>query len=201
MTAAITNLHAAPGDAARDSIDLIGVKSAPSARRRRCRRSRPGSPAATRRSSAWPMRICLVRANSDAAFREVYRRAGMTVADGAPLAWLARLLGETRVERLRGADLMTQVAALSAPKRWRHFFLGGADGVAQRLAESLRIAHPGLVVAGCLAPPFHALTALEDAAIIAQVNAARPDIVWVGLGAPPKQEFWMAHHLGRIEAP
>ena len=40
----------------------------------------------------------------------------------------------------------------------------------------------------------------DNRAVVDAINAARPDIVWVGLSTP-KQEFWMASHLGRIEAP
>src|SRR5712691_6284985 len=54
--------------------------------------------------------------------------------------------------------------------------------------------------AGTLSPTFRDLTPKEDQAVVDAINAARPDIVWVGLSTP-KQEFWMARHLGRIEAP
>jgi N-acetylglucosaminyldiphosphoundecaprenol N-acetyl-beta-D-mannosaminyltransferase len=32
------------------------------------------------------------------------------------------------------------------------------------------------------------------------VNAARPDVLWVGLSAP-KQEKWIAEHLHRLDVP
>jgi len=56
------------------------------------------------------------------------------------------------------------------------------------------------VVTGTYSPPFRPLTPEEDEQIVAMINRARPDIVWVGLGAP-KQEYWMAEHVGRLEAP
>ena len=57
-----------------------------------------------------------------------------------------------------------------------------------------------MTIVGTFAPPFHELTPPEDNAAVAQINAACPDIVWVGLSTP-KQEFWMADHMGRIDAP
>jgi N-acetylglucosaminyldiphosphoundecaprenol N-acetyl-beta-D-mannosaminyltransferase len=51
-----------------------------------------------------------------------------------------------------------------------------------------------------MTPPFRPLTVEEDEAVVASINAAKPDIVWVGLSTP-KQEFWMASHLGRLNAP
>jgi len=56
------------------------------------------------------------------------------------------------------------------------------------------------VVAGIESPPFRALTAEEDAAVVERIRAASPDIVWVGIGSP-RQEMWMAAHLERLHAP
>lgn len=49
------------------------------------------------------------------------------------------------------------------------------------------------------APPFRQLTEEEDEKIIQEINAANPDFLWVGLGAP-KQEIWMAEHKDKISA-
>jgi N-acetylglucosaminyldiphosphoundecaprenol N-acetyl-beta-D-mannosaminyltransferase len=64
----------------------------------------------------------------------------------------------------------------------------------------LQARFPGLVVAGGYSPPFRPLTPEEDAEVIRRINAARPDIVWVGLSTP-KQERWMAEHRDRVDAP
>jgi N-acetylglucosaminyldiphosphoundecaprenol N-acetyl-beta-D-mannosaminyltransferase len=56
---------------------------------------------------------------------------------------------------------------------------------------------PGLLVVGAESPPFRALSREEDATLVERVNAARPDIVWVGLGSP-KQELWAAEHQERL---
>jgi N-acetylglucosaminyldiphosphoundecaprenol N-acetyl-beta-D-mannosaminyltransferase len=83
---------------------------------------------------------------------------------------------------------------------YRHFFYGGGQGVAQRLAERLGSRYPGLSVVGTHTPPFRPLSALEDQAIVREINDAGPDIVWVGLSTP-KQEHWMDAHVGRLHAP
>src|SRR5699024_9448126 len=67
------------------------------------------------------------------------------------------------------------------------------------LRQKIEQAYPGAVIAGMESPPFRPLTPEEDAAAVARINAARPDFVWVGLGAP-KQEFWMARHQGAVRA-
>ena len=52
---------------------------------------------------------------------------------------------------------------------------------------------------GAEAPPFRPLTTEEDEEAVRRINAAAPDLVFVGLGCP-KQERWMAAHRGRLQA-
>src|SRR5262245_47439726 len=117
----------------------------------------------------------------DGALRAIHARADMVTPDGMPLVWFRRLSGDRRIERVYGPDLMRALTAMSVARGYRHFYYGGAPGVADRLAETLRRAHPGLQVTGTLCPPFRPPTPDEDRAEIAAINAARPDIVWIGL--------------------
>ncbi len=55
-------------------------------------------------------------------------------------------------------------------------------------------------MAGTYAPPFRDLTDEEDDAVIEMINAANPDVLWVGLGSP-KQDYWMARHRDRLNVP
>jgi len=136
----------------------------------------------------------------DPALKRIHNRSGMTTPDGMPLVWLSRLHGHRHVSRVYGPDLLIAVCQESIRAGYRHFFYGGAEGVPEALAAALLRRFPGLVVAGTYSPPFRPLTPEEDEQIVAMINRARPDIVWVGLGAP-KQEYWMAEHVGRLEAP
>jgi len=136
----------------------------------------------------------------DRQLRDIHNAAGMVTPDGMPLVWLSRLLGSCRTARVYGPDLMRRLTAVSAKRGYRQFYYGGAEGVAETLAQSLADTHPGLQVAGRFCPPFRELTPEEDRAVVDTINTARPDILWVGLSTP-KQEYWMASHLGRIHAP
>jgi N-acetylglucosaminyldiphosphoundecaprenol N-acetyl-beta-D-mannosaminyltransferase len=136
----------------------------------------------------------------DQRLRRVHNDAGMVTPDGMPLVWFSRLCGERRTDRVCGPDLMRKMTAVSSLRGYRQFYYGGAEGVADKLKQALITAHPKLDVVGTLCPPFRELTPEEDRAVVAEINAAHPDIVWVGLSTP-KQEYWMANHLGRIEAP
>jgi N-acetylglucosaminyldiphosphoundecaprenol N-acetyl-beta-D-mannosaminyltransferase len=141
----------------------------------------------------------VMESQRDLHLRAIHNRAGMVTADGMPLVWMGRRLGHSHMQRVYGPDLMRAIIALSPTLGYRHFFFGGAPGVADRLATALMAAHPGLNVVGTHCPPFRPLSRDEDAAIVSELNAAKPDIIWVGLSTP-KQEYWMASNVGRLNA-
>lgn len=132
--------------------------------------------------------------------REIHNRAGLVTPDGMPLVWLCRRAGFPATQRVYGPDLLLAACEWSLATGARHFFYGGAQGVPELLATRLQERYPGLAVAGTFSPPFRPLTREEDRAVIDRINAARADIVWVGLGTP-KQERWMAAHVGLVTAP
>lgn len=142
----------------------------------------------------------VMECQSDEALREIHNRAALVTPDGMPLVWLSRWEGAKFVSRVYGPDLMLAVCESSVGRRHRHFFFGGAEGIPELLARRLEARFPGLVVAGCYSPPFKPPTEAEDRAIVERINAARPDVVWVGLSTP-KQERWMAAHRSRLDAP
>ncbi|MEX6505867.1 WecB/TagA/CpsF family glycosyltransferase [Jiella sp. M17.18] len=130
----------------------------------------------------------------------IHRAAGMVTPDGMPLVWTARWRGLGGVSRVYGPDLMRAISARAAQNHLRHFYFGGVDGVAERLARKLRSLAPELRVVGTFAPPFRPMSPEEDDAIVRQINACRPDILWVGLSTP-KQERWMHAHRHRLDVP
>jgi N-acetylglucosaminyldiphosphoundecaprenol N-acetyl-beta-D-mannosaminyltransferase len=139
----------------------------------------------------------LVEANRDPRVRAALN-AGLVEPDGVPLVWLARRRG-IRAERVCGPDFLPALVGRGVPLGRSHFFFGGAPGVPEELARRLGEAHPGLRVAGTLSPPFRTLTPEEEESVVAEINAARPDYVWVGLGAP-RQDLWVAAHRANLEA-
>jgi N-acetylglucosaminyldiphosphoundecaprenol N-acetyl-beta-D-mannosaminyltransferase len=136
----------------------------------------------------------------DPQFRRVTARSGLTVPDGVGIVFAANVFGYGHHGRVTGPALMLKACDWGRRYGYRHYFYGGGRGVPERLRQRLTGQYPGLQVVGTYSPPFRPLTPKEDAAAVERINASRPDIVWVGLGAP-KQEKWMAGHLGRIDAP
>jgi len=139
----------------------------------------------------------IMRAQEDPKLLDIHRRADMITPDGMPLVWLSHMRGFADVDRVCGTDLVNAVTDASQANGLRHFFYGGKDGVAERMAANLKRAYPGIVVAGTLCPPFGQMSPEDDMNIVRQINAARPDIIWVGLSTP-KQEFWMSDHVDHI---
>jgi exopolysaccharide biosynthesis WecB/TagA/CpsF family protein len=103
------------------------------------------------------------------------------------------------MDRVAGPDLLERVLAEAADRGWTQYFYGGAEGVVEELRDRFQEQHPALKVVGVECPPYRPLTDAEDAETVARMNQARPDIVWIGLGAP-KQERWMADHRDRLNA-
>jgi N-acetylglucosaminyldiphosphoundecaprenol N-acetyl-beta-D-mannosaminyltransferase len=135
----------------------------------------------------------------DPAMRRATEGAGLTLPDGVGIVLAAKLLRYPQCGRVAGPTLLLRLCDWGRQHGYRHYFYGGGQGVAESLASRLRDEFPGLQVAGTHSPPFRTVTEEADAALVERINSARPDIVWIGLGAP-KQEKWMAAHVGRIEA-
>lgn len=139
----------------------------------------------------------VMRAQDDKALMDIHHGAGLITPDGMPLVWALKARGYKDVGRVCGADLVAALCDASQANGARHYFYGGKPGVAERMAAELIKRYPKLNVVGTGTPPFRPLTAEEDERAVAEISAARPDIVWVGLSTP-KQEYWMRDHVGRI---
>jgi N-acetylglucosaminyldiphosphoundecaprenol N-acetyl-beta-D-mannosaminyltransferase len=150
--------------------------------------------------------VCVAPAHSimdcygDPRLLAIFNGSGLTVPDGMSLVWLLRLKGHRGARRVYGPDLMLAVCRASAPLGYRHFLFGGAPGVAEALAERLQKQVSDLRVAGMYSPPFGRASMEEEREAARMIKDSRADIVWVGMSSP-KQEVWMADHVGRLGVP
>jgi N-acetylglucosaminyldiphosphoundecaprenol N-acetyl-beta-D-mannosaminyltransferase len=137
----------------------------------------------------------------DADLRAAVLGADFTVPDGQPLVWALNALGAGLGDRVYGPDLMSHACERAARTGLRFYLYGGRNqGALVELTRTLRLQHPGLKIVGGHAPPFRPLEPAEEDAIVADINRAKPDVVWVGIGVP-KQEKWMARMRERLDAP
>ena len=141
----------------------------------------------------------VVTASRYEGYRQVIDGADMATPDGAPVAWMLRKQGFAGQPRISGPDLMWALCERCAAEQLPVYFYGSTEATLAALDVRLRAAFPDLLIGGLESPPFRALTADEDAATVARINASGAGFVFVGLGCP-KQEIWMAEHRGRVNA-
>ena len=140
-------------------------------------------------------------AQGDPEMRRALIDSTLTVPDGMPLVWAANMLGENLDNRVYGPALMSRYSDRCTESGHRVWLYGGRDqGSLVQLALSLRHKHPGIKIVGGYSPPFRDLTEEEETALAAQINAQKPDVLWVGIGVP-KQEKWMARMRERLDVP
>ena len=138
-------------------------------------------------------------ARRDEKFRCILNQSFLTTPDGMPLVWAGQLAGFAQVSRVYGPDLMLLLCDRGRAKGITHFLYGGESGVAVELRRRLEERFPGLKIAGTYTPPFRPLEPAEEADLIHQVEAAKPDVIWVGISTP-KQERFMAEYGARLNA-
>lgn len=135
------------------------------------------------------------------AFKNLINTADLAVADGMPLLWGARLLGEPLSERVTGVELILECATLAAAHGYKIFLLGAGPGVAAEVAAVLRARCPTVCVVGAYAPPLKdAFSAEEDERTVRLIQETKPDILFVAFGAP-KQDEWISAHMHRLNVP
>lgn len=139
----------------------------------------------------------VVAAQQDDLFRRIINRAALAFPDGTGVLWAAKWLGQPKLpERIAGVDVVEALAELSAQKGYRLYFLGAQPGVAEQAATVLAGRYPGMVAAGCFAG---SPDAKDEEMIVAKIQAARPDVVFVAYGAP-HQDKWIARNMHRLPA-
>jgi N-acetylglucosaminyldiphosphoundecaprenol N-acetyl-beta-D-mannosaminyltransferase len=139
----------------------------------------------------------VMSAQTDAEFRHIINTSALALPDGTGVWWASRRAGQPLPERIPGVDLVERLAALSAQRGYRIYFLGAMPGVADKAVAVLCARYPTLVVAGSFAGSPRRE---EDEAIVARVRAASPHILLVAYGAPA-QDCWIARNLERLKVP
>jgi len=142
----------------------------------------------------------LMMANEMPLARRAILNADMVTADGMPLVWVQRRYGETYAERCSGPNLMRALYQKTAGTPVRHYLWGGQVGVPESLAHNLEQRYGDVNIVGKHSPPFEPVGTPPNPDYIDMINAAEPDIVWVGLGSP-KQDIWMHDYRPHLNAP
>jgi len=143
----------------------------------------------------------IVKLRKDREFQHIYRSASLVLPDGMPLLWAAKFLGTPLKEKISGSDLFPRLCELANEKGYKVFFLGGREGAAQKASEIMKAKYANLQVIGAYSPPFgFENDRAKNEKIIKMIKEAKPDILFVGLGAP-KQEKWIYKYKVQYQVP
>jgi len=139
----------------------------------------------------------IVKAARDPALREIIAACAIVNADGMPVVWASKLIGRPLKERVAGVDLFFALLQRAAQSGWRVYFLGARAEVVEEVARRARSAHPALQIAGFRDgywPPE------QDDDVAAAIGQARPDILFVAISSPRKEQF-LAAQQARMRVP
>jgi N-acetylglucosaminyldiphosphoundecaprenol N-acetyl-beta-D-mannosaminyltransferase len=142
----------------------------------------------------------LVQAVGDVELRRILFDAHLVLADGMPIVWASKFLGNPLPERVTGSGMIPQLLALAEQKGWKVFFLGGTEKSVAAAAEKTRAQHPKLQLVGVYSPPFKPLLEMDHADILRRIREAKPDVLLVAFGCP-KQEKWISMHYREAGVP
>jgi N-acetylglucosaminyldiphosphoundecaprenol N-acetyl-beta-D-mannosaminyltransferase len=132
-------------------------------------------------------------------FASKVNAADMIVTDGMPIVWMQKLQKRNEATRVRANDLMILLCKRAERERLTVGFYGGQPEVIDAVRERAKRDFPDMRIVYAYSPPFRALTPDEDEKITNEINAAAPDLLFMGLGCP-KQENWMATHRNHLTA-
>ena len=142
----------------------------------------------------------VMEAHRDPAFAELVNRLDLITPDGQPVRWALNLLGARELkDRVYGPTLTLRVCEKAAAQGLPVFLFGSSQDVLERLGRNLKAKFPKLIIAGMQADRFREASTAEDEEDIRTINRSGARIVFVGRGCP-RQEKWVAAHLGKIQA-
>lgn len=117
-------------------------------------------------------------------------------ADGMPLVWIQKLLGNS-ASRVYGPELTLRLCQQAQRSGWKIFLVGGAKGEGELLISILKHTYPRLKIVGSFDTPIRPIPKADDHLLLARINATNPNLIFVGLGCP-YQERWMIQHQKTI---
>jgi N-acetylglucosaminyldiphosphoundecaprenol N-acetyl-beta-D-mannosaminyltransferase len=138
----------------------------------------------------------IVDSEHDERLRSILNGSLLTLPDGMPTVWVGRAKGMP-VRRVTAPDFLEAALADPRARRVRHYFFGGSPKTLERIVARATHILGRPAIAGSYSPPIRPAGVPEDPQTLTAIAAAKPDIIWVGLGLP-KQELWMANHTAQF---
>jgi len=129
----------------------------------------------------------------DESLCSLLNNADLVLPDGAGVVLASKILKTPLKQKVAGVDFADRLLGELARTGGSVYLLGSKPGVAELAAEKMLEKHPGLTIAGLADGYFR-----EEEPVIEKINAAKPDVLFVCLGAP-KQELFMVRHQAQLQ--
>lgn len=142
----------------------------------------------------------VIQAKKSDLYYRIGEEADLWIPDSIGPVLVARRRGMKDAVTTPGPDMMANFLALADQKHYRTFFYGETEETLSALQDAVAKKYPGHVIAGAFSPPFRPMSEAEEAEHVAMINAAKPDVLWVGLGLP-KQDEWIYRNKSRLRVP
>lgn len=133
-----------------------------------------------------------------AEYQEIINNGYLAIPDGKPLEIIGRIKGNNEISRLFGPSVMENFINWGRSDRLTHFFFGSSEENLNKLRAVIESKYPGTEIVGMIAPPYKPIELWDNEQFIDEINNAKPDFIWIGLGAP-KQERWMFANYKKID--
>jgi N-acetylglucosaminyldiphosphoundecaprenol N-acetyl-beta-D-mannosaminyltransferase len=180
-----------------DLVEIFGVQVDCVSKRTLLDQMKTWAAGNSRRTILYVNAHCLNVAYNNPTHRAVLNQADLVYADGAGVVLASRLLGGCTLQKLTGRYWISDFCSVAAAEGLRLYFLAGQPGVAELASQALRRKWPGLQIVGTNNGYFSATNETE---ILADIAAAKPHVLFVGMNTP-RQEKWIAAHRTEIDAP
>lgn len=131
-------------------------------------------------------------------FRRYIEESYLSIPDGKPLQVVGHFKKAPGISRLFGPTVLENFLDWGRKDRVRHFLFGGSPDTLKAMQDQISAKYPGAEIVGTVSPPYGAISHWPNDKYIQEINESKPDMIWVGLGAP-KQETWMNQFSGQID--
>lgn len=136
------------------------------------------------------------RAARDPNYKRLLESADMIRADGQSVVIASMFTRAPIPERSATTDFVHNAAVAAQARGLRFYLLGSTEEINRRAGAELKRLYPNLIIAGRRHGYFNDS---DEPAIVAEINRAKPDVVWLGLGIPKEQTFAIRNR-NRIKA-
>ncbi len=134
----------------------------------------------------------------DESLYSVFNAADLITPDGIGVVYASKILGRPLKAKCAGYDLGLEMIKHSNKTGAKIFFLGGKPGIAEAARDKLLETYPTAQFVGCH-DGYFTKDGEENDRVIALINEAAPDILFVCLGVPV-QEKWILNNRAKLSS-